>query len=141
MHRITRFVFWLNGVLVTQDCEHTMLPGMAGILDTLSPCFELALVSSCPSQQLDTIIAKNSLSRWFDAGAVYRLPQHMVSDHEILRYLVKEHVIEPGQSLWIDHDPIRTMLAVREGIDAGIFVDSKRFYRDLGLWGIVPLES
>jgi hypothetical protein len=111
---------------------------MAKLLDALQHRFELWLVSHHPSQQTAGIIAKNSLSRWFEDGSVYFLHEHVVSHQAVLQSLVEAEVIIPGKSLWIDHHPVRTMAAVRQGIDASIFVDSKRLYRDLWLWGIVP---
>jgi len=140
VHRITRFVFWLDGVVVSQSSEHQIQPGMADVFDTLTNHYELWLVSSYPSQHLAAVISKNSLSQWFDAGAVYSLPLPIVGHRAILQSLVAAGVIIPGKSLWIDHDPIRTMLSVRQGIDASIFVDAERLHRDLVLWGIISLD-
>jgi hypothetical protein len=137
VQRITRFVFWLDGVVVSQSSEHQIQPGMADVFDALQHRFELWLISSYPSPQLADVISKNSLSLWFDDGAVYSLPSHNMGHREMLQWLVVAGVVEPGKSLWIDHDPIRTMLAVRQGIDASIFVDAERLCRDLALWGII----
>ena len=42
--------------------------------------------------------------------------------------------------LVVDADPLRAMAAVDNGLRTSIFVDAARLYRDLGLWGIVPLN-
>lgn len=139
MQRITRFVFLLEGVVISPDPAQQIEPGMTKVLDALHRRFELWLVSKYPSQQAADIIAKNSLTRWFENGAVYLLPEHIVDHEAVLQSLVEAEVIIPGKSIWVDHHPVRTMVAVRQGIDASIFVDGKRLYRDLGLWGIVPL--
>ncbi len=141
VHRITRLVFWLDGIVVSQNSEHLIKLGMAGVFDALINHFELRLVSSYPSMQLAAVISKNSLSKWFDDRAVYSLPMQIVDHRAMLQMLIVADVIDPGRSLWIDHDPIRTMLAVRQGIDASIFVDAERLYRDLVLWGIISVDK
>lgn len=141
MHRITRFVFWLDGVVVSPESGHQIQPGMAGMLDALHDRFELWLVSNYPAQQTTAVFSSNLLSQWFEEKAIYSLPDPAMDNQKILHSLVEEGVIIPGHSLWVDHHPKRTMLALRQGIDASIFVDSKRFYRDLWLWGIVPLAE
>lgn len=141
MQRITRLVFWLEGVAVSPNSVHQIQPGMAKVLDALHHRFELWLISNYPSQQAAAVILKSSLSQWFEDEAVYSLPELIVGHQAILQSLVEAGVIIPGKSLWIDHHPVRTMLAVRQGIDASIFVDSERLYRDLGLWGIVSLDK
>lgn len=137
MHRITRLVFLLEGVVVSPSSVHQIKPGMAEVLDALHHRLELWLVSSSLSQQVAAVISKNSLDRWFEDEAIYSLPEYISGHQALLQSLVEAGVIIPGKSLWIDHHPVRTMLAVRQGIDASVFVDSKRLYRDLGLWGII----
>ena len=114
---------------------------MHHVFDDLPDHYELWLVSTLSPQKVAKLISKNSLSKWFDDENVYFLPEH-VADHQLLLIsLVEEGVIYPGKSLWIDHHPIRTMLAVRQEIDASIFVDAERLHRDLELWGIISLEN
>lgn len=141
MQRITRHVFWLEGVIVSPGTVYQIQPGMAKVLDALHHRFELWLVSNYPPQQVAAIISENSLSQWFEDGSVYSLPDYIVDHQAMLQSLVEAGVIIPGKSLWIDPHPIRTMLAIRQGIDATVFVDSERLYRDLGLWGIVSLDK
>ncbi len=137
MHRITRFVFWLDGAVVSTTPDQQLLPGMADLLDAVQHRFELWLVSNYPPQQTAVIIEKNGLSTWFADTAVYALSEQPADHQALLQRLVDAGVITPASSLWIDPDPVRTMLAIRQGIDAGIFVDSARLYRDFGLWGFV----
>lgn len=141
MFRITRLVFLLEGVVVSPAPEEKIQPGMADVFDELHDRFELWLVSYSAPEQVAAIISKNSLAKWFKGGAVYSLPEDVVGHESMLQAMGEAGVIIPGKSLWIDHHPIRTMLAVRQGIDAGIFVDGRRLYRDLWLWGMVPLPS
>jgi hypothetical protein len=49
-------------------------------------------------------------------------------------------VLDDTTTLYVDHHPRRCMAAVRSGVPAGIFEDAARLYRDLGLWGLVPLD-
>jgi hypothetical protein len=137
VHRISRLVFWLNGALVSNDAGRRLLPGMAGLLDELAPGYELWLVSCYPARQTAAVISENALSRWFGRERDYVLPDDVVNHGGILSLMVTAGVVQPGKSLWIDDHPVRTMLAIRQGIDAGIFVDARRLRRDLWLWGIV----
>jgi hypothetical protein len=139
VHRITRLVFMLEGVVVSPAPDRMIKPGIAKVLDKLYQRFELWLVSSLTPEQVATIISTNSLAQWFEDDAVCLLPGHVESQEAMLLTMVETGVIMPGKSLWIDDHPIRTMLAVRRGIDASIFVDGDRLYRDLWLWGMVPL--
>lgn len=141
MHRITRLVFLLEGVVVSPDPDQIIQPGMARVLDDLHHRLELWLVTNYAHEQLAAIISKNSLAKWFENDAVFLIPEHTVDNETILQSMVEAGVIIPGRSLWIDHHPIRTMLAIRHGIDSSIFVDGDRLYRDLWLWGIVSLDK
>jgi hypothetical protein len=114
---------------------------MAKVLDELNHRFELWLVSNYAHEQVSAIILNNSLAQWFENNAVYSIPKPIKDNEAILQSLVDAEVIIPGKSLWIDHHPIRTMLAIRSGIDSSIFVDGDRLYRDLWLWGMVPLDK
>lgn len=140
MQRITRLVFWLDGVVVSGTPECQLQPGMAQVLDELKDRFELWLVSDYSARHTTAVISQNGLSSWFDNGAVYVLPDDSASHQVLLQSLVAIRVITPGSSLWIDDHPARTMVAVRQGIDASIFVDARRLRRDLWLWGIVSPE-
>jgi hypothetical protein len=135
--RIRRLVFWLDGALVAKAPDGRIQPGLAGVLDELIHRFELWLVSDYPAEPTAAVIAENGLSRWFDDESVFLLPQGMADQQQILDALVTAGVIVPGESLLIDNHPTRTLLAVRQGIDASIFVDARRFRRDLVLWRIV----
>ena len=141
VQRITRLVFLMEGVVISPSPLHQIQPGMVNVLDALHHHFDLWLVSTSPPQRVADIISRNSLSRWFEDGTVYSRPEHIVDHQLMMQSLVNAGVIIPGTSLWIDHHPVRTMLAVRQGIDASIFVDSDRLYRDLWLWGIVTLDK
>jgi hypothetical protein len=138
VNRIRRLVFWLDGVVVQPSSGYQIPAEMAELLDDLQLRLELAAVASYEPQHLATIIAGSDLHRWFDDEAIYPLPHDIVDHRSILRAAVAAGAITLGESLWIDHDPLRTMLAVRQGIDASIFVDARRLYRDLWLWGLVP---
>ncbi len=58
----------------------------------------------------------------------------------VLEELVHRETLNGTSTLFVDHNPKRCMRAVRMGIPAGVFVDAPRLYRDLGLWGILPLN-
>ena len=141
MHRINRLVFLLEGVVTSPDDVYQIQPGITKVLDALYHRFELWMVAKFPSQPVIELISKNSLAHWFEDGAVYSLPERNMGHMAMLQSLVEAGAIIPGKSLWIDCHPVRTMLAVRHGIDATIFVDSHRLYRDLWLWGMVPLDK
>jgi hypothetical protein len=67
--------------------------------------------------------------------------RNTVSDWSaLLEMLIAEGALTPGQSLWVDHHSGRASSVIRSGLDAAIFVDAARLYRDLGLWSLVPFE-
>jgi hypothetical protein len=119
------------------------LPGMPGVIGDLAADYELALVSDYPRRWLLPAMQRGGLSRWFADETVFCVSEHAVSGEypELFETLVTSKVIIPGSSLWVDHNPSRTSVAIRQGIDASVFVDADRLYRDLGLWGLVPLEQ
>ena len=79
VHRITRLVFLLEGVVVSPDPDVKIQPEMTGVLNKLYHRFELWLVSNCDPEQVAAIISKNSLAQWFNDGAVYSLPEQIGS--------------------------------------------------------------
>jgi hypothetical protein len=133
--RITRLVFWLESVVAPGD-PPTVRPGMADLPASLHGRFELALVADSPAALAPALDSNAPLVRWFDPALVYALPPGLADPPSQLSHLVAVGVLEPGHSLLIDPDPIRTMAAVRAGLDASIFVDTPRLVRDLALWGI-----
>jgi hypothetical protein len=134
-------VFVLEGVVVSPEAGNEINPGMVDVFEALRDRFELWLVSTSSAQQTAEIVSINSLSRWFEDGTIHLATENGEDHLAFLQSLVEAGVINPGHSLWIDHHPKRTMIAVRHGIDAGIFIDSRRLYRDLWLWDIVPLQE
>ncbi len=119
------------------------LPGMPKLIGELAATVEMALASDYPRRWLEPALEQGRLARWFaDERAFVIAERGVPADSGVLfEALVGSGVITPGSSLWIDHNPARTAVALRRGIDAGIFVDAGRLYRDLGLWGLVPFGS
>jgi hypothetical protein len=103
----------------------------------------LCLVSDYPREWL--VYASNhntDLPQWFEPQHTFYTPElKPLADHRgLLRALVEAGAVVPGTSLWVDYHPKRTMLAIREGIDAAVYVDAGRLYRDFWLWGFVPKD-
>jgi len=130
-NRITRLVFCVEGVLLAQD--GSPVPDMPALLAELAPILELRAVAGNESRRAALSAYRDSLSPEHVTAADFTDPP------ALFEALVRDGVILPGQSIWIDHDPHRAMLAIRRGLDAALFEDGPRLYRDLGLWDLVPL--
>lgn len=141
MLRIKRAVFWLGGVLAPPvdaasraGGEVALTAGMDDVLADLR-C-EAALISDYPRAWLDRLQQQTPLSAWFAPGQIFMLPD--VAGPGALDGLVAAGALAPGSDLLIDRDPVRTLAALRRGIDVSIFVSPARLYRDLWLWGLLP---
>lgn len=119
------------------------LPGFVNMLAGLVDKATLSLVSDYPRQWLFPAISRSGLDATFNESNTYFLDDHKVpADYPLFfSFLVEEDILQPGTSLWVDCNSSRTSAAIRQGIDAAIFVDAERFYRDLGLWSLVPLAT
>jgi hypothetical protein len=114
------------------------IAGMPQVLEELA-CRRLALslVSGYPRQWLSPALARCGLTREFPEEQTWITAEHG-GFPQILDVLLEHGRIVPGRSLWVDHHSLRTTAALRRGIDAAVFVHARQFYRDLGLWGLVP---
>jgi hypothetical protein len=128
---ISAAVFYAPDVLLNADGSPVRL--MPRIVRELSGSLEVAAV--CPDTETVTRVSKvygNTVARSAVAGTT--------GDHRaMLRELLGTGILNASTTLFIDHHPRRCMEAVKLGIHAGIFEDAVRLYRDLGLWGLVPL--
>lgn len=115
-------------------------PDVAGVLAGLADKATLSLVSDYPRQWLSPAISRSSLDGVFDESNIFFLDEHKAPTAYPLffAFLVKEGVLRPGSSLWIDYNSKRTSAALRQGIDAAVFVDAQRLNRELGHWSLVP---
>jgi len=129
--RITRLVFCVEGVLLADD--GSPVDAMPALLAELARTVELRAVATDPSR-LPTLDAyRPSLSPEYMTIADTRDPSALFDS------LILDRIMLPGHAIWIDQNPHRAMIAIRRGLDAALFEDAPRLYRDLGLWGLVPL--
>lgn len=129
-----------TGELIAGVLEDTaLLPGMRPLIKELSSSLDLGLVSDYPGEWVTPIIDRSGLRNSFQGG-IHQLVGALRAEYDyttLFRSLVERNVLKPGSTMWVDHNALRCMAAIRQGIDAGIFVDARRFYRDLGLWGLI----
>ena len=113
------------------------LPGMPELVRELARNYEVFLVSDYPRQWLQPALQRIGFIQ--QSASIFFVSKLGTSDEyaDLVEMLVESSVIVPGSSLWVDQNPARTAVAIRRGIDASIFVDARRLYRDLGLWGLV----
>jgi FMN phosphatase YigB (HAD superfamily) len=113
------------------------------VIDALVERYDVRLLANLPPGWLEGLMDRLSLSTRFDAGHVAVVadfhPRDLSAD--LLPRLVDVGIIVPGRTLLVDDDPLRAETAIRAGLDAALFVDARRLYRDLGLWGLVPLRQ
>lgn len=120
-----------------------LLPDTLLLIKDLSERVNLGLVSDYPNEWIRPILDRTGLSVYFPNG-----PDLVVGDlgpdsdnATLFSALIERNILTPGSSMWVDRNSLRCMAAIRQGVDAGIFVDARRFYRDLGLWSLVPFSK
>lgn len=132
--RITRLVFRADGVLLAQD--GSPVAGMPALVAELARSVEVRAVAfDAPAR--DRLTAVDAYRALFPVERVVLAPTD--DPPALFKHLVRDEIMLPGHALWIDSDPHRAMTAVHLGLDAALFEDAARLYRDLGLWGLVPL--
>jgi hypothetical protein len=114
-----------------------VLPGRDGLIETLYPIVELNLVSDYPQAWLAPILERTGLAAYLPLERVHFAAE--VGQGNLFGGLVAAGAIEPGHTLWVDHDSHRTSAAIRHGIDAAVLLSEAQFRRDLGLWGLLPM--
>jgi hypothetical protein len=113
------------------------------VIDALVGQYDVRLLANIPARWMDAVMDHLDLSSRFDAGRIAVVSDYAPRDlsADLLPRLVEAGVITPGRTLLVDDDPLRAETAIRAGLDAALFVDARRLYRDLGLWGLVPLRQ
>jgi FMN phosphatase YigB (HAD superfamily) len=117
------------------------IPGIMDILNELHGKNVLFLFSQYPPEiyaplgsrfGLELLIPRKNVSFASEMSL-----QNMTT--AIIEKLCLEQGLIPGRSLWVDSDSHRTSAAIREGVDAIIYVDSRRLRREIALRGLLPL--
>jgi beta-phosphoglucomutase-like phosphatase (HAD superfamily) len=115
--------------------------GMPEVLEELA-CrrYTLSLASGYPRRWLMPALERCGLASTFPGDQVW-IAAELGGFPALLDALLGRGRIVPGRSLWVDDHSLRTTAALRCGIDAAVFVHARQFYRDLGLWGLVPFPG
>ena len=128
---VSAVVFYAPGVLLEAAGRPVRL--MPQLVRELADGLELATV--CPDEE-----TSSAVSQVYGHAVGRPTVAAPTDDHRaMLRELLAQGILNASTTLFIDHHPRRCMEAVKLGIHAGIFEDALRLYRDLGLWGLVPL--
>ncbi|MFP4374911.1 MAG: hypothetical protein ACLFPO_11310 [Spirochaetaceae bacterium] len=128
---ISAVVFYAPRVLLAADGSPVAL--MPQLVRELGGAVDLTAV--CPDEE-----TASHVSRVYGHATGRPTVVATTDDHRaMLRELLAQGSLNASSTLFIDHHPRRCMEAVKLGIHAGIFEDAPRLYRDLGLWGLVPL--
>jgi hypothetical protein len=114
--------------------------GMPEVLEELV-CrrYTLSLASGAPRRWLIPALRRCGLERLFPEEQVW-VAADWGGFPALLDSLLERGRIAPGRSLWVDHHSLRTTAALQRSVDAAVFVQSRQFHRDLGLWGLVPFQ-
>jgi len=116
------------------------LAGMPDLIAETALTLEVRLVSDYPAVWLLPALARNGLAHCFPTDVIFYLAD-LGGFAGVFDALIAAGVIVPGQTLWVDAHSPRTSEALRKGVDANIFVDARRFRRDLALWRLMPLPA
>jgi phosphoglycolate phosphatase-like HAD superfamily hydrolase len=133
----------LSGAGLAEQLIEQIAPigGMPEVLEELA-CrrYTLSLASGYPRRWLMPALERCGLAGTFPGDQVW-IAAELGGFPALLDALLERGRIVPGRSLWVDDHSLRTTAALRRGIDAAVFVHARQFYRDLGLWGLVPRET
>lgn len=131
--RIRRLVFRIDGVLI--DDEGRATRDMPALLSELAESLDLWAAGS--RKDCDHLATLTDYRGALVAAHIVELADGPIG--EVLDGLVVRRVIEKDRTVWVDWHPRQAMTAIRRGLDAALFEDAARLYRDLGLWGLVAL--
>ena len=109
------------------------------LLSKLDGEYELKLIAMYPPAWVMAILDQTSQDKFFTEGDCYFIDEQLPFENysSLMNNLIEKKFVKPGNSLLVDHHPLRTSAAIRAGLDAAIFVDSSRLNRDLStLWGL-----
>lgn len=126
-------------IALTADClldpgEQGALPGMPALVSELSE--HSAVLALCP----DEATAQRVREAYAEGAPWVRVVEMSGRAEDVAPGLIEGAGIEPAKTLVIDAAPRRCLRLARTIPYVGVFVDAERLYRDLGLWGILPLE-
>jgi hypothetical protein len=115
-------------------------PGMQSLLTDPTLVCEMHLTSDYPAVWLLPALARSGLAGVFSAAEISYVAD-LGGFAGLFDNLIAHRLISPGHTLWIDYHSPRTSAALRQGVDAAIFVDARRLRRDLALWRLMPLPA
>ena len=115
-------------------------PGLPSLIVDLALTHEVRLVSDYPAAWVLPALRRSGLEGCFPETEIAYVAD-LGGLAGMFDALVAGGLIVPGHTLWVDSHSRRTSEALRRGIDATIFVDARRFRRDLGLWRLMPLPA
>lgn len=114
---------------------------MQPVIEALAGNFELFLLSDYPEDLYENVFPQIPFSRHFDQVIFMRDAGPHESFQSLFEHLTETGILRPGNTLYVDWHSLRTKTAINLGLCAAIFVDAPRFYRDLGIWGYVPMQD
>ncbi len=143
--RITQILFWFDGVIVhkNQDPAQPVTPidGMLPFIESdLAGACNLAVVLTSPPPTFANPEDAGRFNRLFSAEQVITLPRSSGYPAQV-EGMIRHPLVHPGEALLADANPRRTLDSIRAGLDATIYVDLRRFRRDLYIWRIINSDG
>jgi len=117
-----------------------LFEGAAEILEELLENYMVFILSQYPPGLTKKILEKIDLRFKFPKNRIHYTTKMNLPDlqHCLAAKYVCEGWIQKKGSIWIDADPHRIMVFIREGIDAIIFLDGEKLRREIALRGLLP---
>ena len=115
-------------------------PGMADLLAEARTEYECWLVSSYPSDWLQALDQRLGLSIMFSPARVQVFPQAGLGKclPDVFVWAIQKAQKRMESCLWVAGEAAMTTSAVRVGLNAIVFADSRRLRRELVLRGMLP---
>ena len=115
-------------------------PGVPSLIADVALSYEVRLISDYPAAWLLPALARSGLAGCFPKAEIAYVA-NLGGFKGLFGALLAGDLLVPSHTLWVDAHSLRTSEALRQGVDATIFVDARRFRRDLGLWRLIPLPA
>lgn len=139
---ISQIVFWLSGVITPETKGRrklTTTQGMFDLIGELREDYTVGVLQEHGPPSFARTIDIDLYDQSFTPEVIINAADIASLDDYASFYaaLINKTFVTPGECLLIDYHPLRSMAAVRAGLDCSVFVDMWRLRRDLWLWRIL----
>jgi len=111
--------------------------GALSVVDELRKSYQVVLLCDYPPEWLLEIDRQTDLSARFNR-VIYTRTMNCTDERALFfQQLQARGELVAGECVWVDANPFRTAIAIRQSIDAIIYVEERRLRRELRLRSLI----